>query len=374
MNRFRLSVPPLDRSPADMHKPKFITIILLSLPLFAACEDEPQSLPAGGWGGATKVVTQQIALRPLVDEIEALGTAKANESVEIRPRISSLITRILFEEGQFVEEGDLLVELENSEIRAGLALAEASLSESRSLYNRSKELESTQAISASNLEALLAQVKVDEANVEAARAKLSHTRVRAPFSGRIGLRRVSPGSFVNTDSVITTLDDVSVIKLDFSVPETFVNVVRQGMNIAAHSLVFPEQDFNGTVASIDTRLDPVSRAVEVRAVIPNDDGLLKPGMFMTVDLQRDRGDVMMAPEQAIVPEGSRQYVYVVSDSLVEKRLVQLGRRIPGYVVIAEGLAAGERVVTEGTHKVREGARVETLEAKAAMSETPADAR
>ena len=357
-----------------MYKPKSITVIILSLPLFAACDDEAQGPPAGGWGGASKVVTQQIELRPLVDEIEALGTAKANESVEIRPRISSLVTRILFEEGQFVEEGDLLVELENSEIRAGLALAEASLSESRSLYNRSKELESTQAISASNLEALLAQVKVDEANVEAARAKLSHTRVRAPFSGRIGLRRVSPGSFVNTDSVITTLDDVSVIKLDFSVPETFVRVVRQGMSIAAHSLVFPDQDFDGTVASIDTRLDPVSRAVEVRAVIPNDDGLLKPGMFMTVDLQRDRGDVMMAPEQAIVPEGSRQYVYVVSDGVVEKRQVQLGRRIPGYVVIAEGLAAGESVVTEGTHKVRDGATVETLEAKAALSETPANAR
>jgi membrane fusion protein (multidrug efflux system) len=146
------------------------------------------------------------------------------------------------------------------------------------------------------------------------------------------------------------------------------------MNIVAHSLVFPEQDFNGTVASIDTRLDPVSRAVEVRAMIPNDDGLLKPGMFMTVDLQRDRGDVMMAPEQAIVPEGSRQYVYVVSDGVVEKRQVQLGRRIPGYVVIAEGLAAGESVVTEGTHKVRDGAQVETLEAKAAMSDAPAGGR
>jgi membrane fusion protein (multidrug efflux system) len=346
---------------------KFVTLISLSLAFFAACSDEPQNRPAGAWGGAAKVVTQRIELQPLVDEIEALGTARANESVEIRPRISSLITRILFEEGQFVEHGDPLVELENSEIVAGLALAEASLSESRSLYNRSKELESTQAISASNLEALFAQVKVDEANVEAARAKLSHTRVRAPFSGRIGLRRVSPGSFVDTDTVITTLDDVSVIKLDFSVPETFVNVVRQGMTIIAHSLVFPDRDFNGTVASIDTRLDPVSRAVEVRAVIPNEDGLLKPGMFMTVDLQRDRGDVLMAPEQAIVPEGSRQYVYVVTDGLAEKRQVLLGRRIPGYVVVSDGLSAGETVVTEGTHKIRDGAQVESLEANVAVS-------
>jgi membrane fusion protein (multidrug efflux system) len=355
-----------------MSSVKFVTLISLSLAFFAACSDEPQNRPAGAWGGAAKVVTQRIELQPLVDEIEALGTARANESVEIRPRISSLITRILFEEGQFVEQGDPLVELENSEIVAGLALAEASLSESRSLYNRSKELESTQAISASNLEALFAQVKVDEANVEAARAKLSHTRVRAPFSGRIGLRRVSPGSFVNTDTIITTLDDVSVIKLDFSVPETFVNVVRQGMTINAHSLVFPDRDFNGTVASIDTRLDPVSRAVEVRAVIPNEDGLLKPGMFMTVDLQRDRGDVLMAPEQAIVPEGSRQYVYVVTDGLAEKRQVLLGRRIPGYVVVSDGLSAGETVVTEGTNKIRDGAQVESLEANVAVSGEPPD--
>ncbi len=355
-----------------MRNPGFLTLLSFALPLFAACSEEPQERAAAGWGGAAKVVTQRIELRPLVDEIEALGTARANESVEIRPRISSLVTRILFEEGQFVEQGSLLVELENSEIVAGLALAEASLSESRSLYTRSKELESTRAISASNLEALLAQVKVDEANVEAARAKLSHTRIRAPFSGRIGLRRVSPGSFVNTDTIISTLDDVSVIKLDFSVPETFVNVVRQGMNIVAHSLVFPDRDFSGTVASIDTRLDPVSRAVEVRAVIPNEDGLLKPGMFMTVDLQRDRGDVLMAPEQAIVPEGSRQYVFVVTSGLAEKRQVQLGRRIPGYVVISDGLAAGEIVVTEGTHKVRDGAQVESLGANVAVSDGSPD--
>ena len=348
------------------------TLMAACLSLVVACSDEPQNRQAGGWGGTAKVVTEQIELRPLVDEIEALGTAKANESVEIRPRISSLVTRILFEEGQFVEKGDLLLELENSEIVAGLALAEAALSESRSLYNRSKELESTQAISASSLEALLAQVKVDEANVEAARAKLRNTLVRAPFSGRIGLRRVSPGSFVNTDTIITTLDDVGIIKLDFSVPETFVNVVSENMTVVAHSLVFPDRDFNGTVASIDTRVDPVSRAVEVRAVIPNEDGLLKPGMFMTVDLQRDRGDVLLAPEQAIVPEGSRQYVFVVDDGIAKKRQVQLGRRIPGFVVVSDGLAAGETVITEGTLKVRDGVQVESFDENVAVTGTPTD--
>jgi len=350
-----------------------LPVFLLSLVLASGCDTRPPNAASGGPGDAAKVVTQRIELRPLVDEIEALGTARANESVEIRPRVSSLVTRILFDEGQFVEQGDLLVELENSEIVAGLALAEASLSESRSLYNRSKELESTQAISAATLEGLLAQVKVDEANVEAARAKLRNTLVRAPFSGRIGLRRVSPGSFVNTDTVITTLDDVKLIKLDFSVPETFVNVVTESMKIIAHSLVFPDREFTGTVASIDTRLDPVSRAIEVRAIIPNDDGALKPGMFLTVDLQRDRGDVLLAPEQAIVPEGTQQFVFVVSDGVAEKRRVQLGRRIPGYVVIAEGIAAGESVITEGIHKVRNGVTVESFDPNEAVSGTPMEA-
>lgn len=331
---------------------------LALLAVLAGCEKEPAKSARGSWGGAAKVITVQVEMRPMVDEIQALGTAGANESIEIQPRISSLIERIAFTEGQLVEQGDLLVELENNEIVAGLALARASLSESQSLYNRSKSLANTQAISASNLEGLLAQVRVDEAQVEAAKARLDNTVIRAPFSGRVGLRRVSPGSFVSSSTVITTLDDISKIKLDFSVPETFLTVLSEGMSIAAHSLVYPDQVFVGTVASIDTRLDPVSRAVQVRALIPNADGKLKPGMFMSVDLKRDRGDVLVAPEQAIVPEGSNQYVFVVSDGVAEKRQVQLGRRIPGFVVIANGLIAGEAIITEGTHKVRDGTQVE----------------
>jgi len=331
---------------------------LAVLAIIAACDKGPATGARGSWGGAARVVTQEVELQPVVDEIQALGTARANESIEIQPRVSSLIERVLFEEGQLVSAGDLLVELENSEIVAGLALAKASLSESLSLYNRNKSLADTQAVSASNLEELFAQVRVDEAQVEAAQARLDNTVIRAPFSGRVGLRRVSPGSFVSNSTIITTLDDVDTIKLDFSVPETFFAVLSEGMNIAAHSLVYPDRVFRGTVASIDTRVDPVSRAVQVRAIIANSDGALKPGMFLSVDLQRDRGMQLLAPEQAIVPEGSIQYVYVVADGVAEKRAVQLGRRIPGYVVIASGLAAGEAVITEGTHKVRDGSKVE----------------
>ena len=349
-----------------------LTATTIAAALFlSACDSEESAAERGGWGGGTTgVVTATVDLQPLVDEIEALGTARANESIEIQPRISSLVETIAFEEGQIVKTGDLLVELERSEIVAGLAIAEANLSESKSLYDRSTTLASTQAISASNLEQLLAQVKVNEAEVMAAKARLENTFIRAPFSGRVGLRRVSPGSFVNSQTVITTLDDVSVIKLDFSVPETFVTSLSEGMAIKARSVVFPDRVFDGQVLSVDTRLDPVSRSVRARALIPNDAGLLKPGMFLTVDLQRDRGEVLVAPEQAIVPEGTQQFVFVVNDGVVEKRAIRLGRRIPGFVVVSEGLSPGETVVTEGTGKVREGSQVESVNQASAIA--PAD--
>ena len=362
--------PPIRHKIDPMLQVRNLSLILLSLPVLGGCDDDPAAGARDGWGGPVKVVTQRVQLQPLIDEIEALGTARANESIEIQPRISSLIERITFEEGQLVEQGDLLVELENSEIVAGLALAEASLSESRSLYRRSKSLADSQAISASNLEQLLAQVEVDEAQVEAARARLANTVIEAPFAGRIGFRRISPGSFVDTSTVITTLDDVSKIKLDFSVPEAFLTVVSEGMRIKAHSLVYPDRIFEGTVASIDTRLDPVARSVQVRAIIPNENNALRPGMFMTVDLQRDRGEVLVAPEEAIVPESGSQFVFVVADGIAEKRTVELGRRVPGFVVIESGLSDGEAVITEGTHKVHHGSAVEVPASAAARTTTP----
>jgi membrane fusion protein (multidrug efflux system) len=328
--------------------------------LASGCEGD-RDVPANNQVRPINVIATRLELQDLIDEIQALGTAGANESVQITPRIASIVTRIAFEEGQRVKRGDLLVELENSEIRAGLAVAEAALSETRGLYNRSVSLASTQAISASNLEQLQAAMQVNEAQVEAAKARLANTMIRAPFDGRIGLRRVSPGSFVDTSTVITTLDDTEVIKLDFSIPEAFLGVVAEGLNIVARSLVYPDQLFVGKVASIDTRLDPVARSVQVRAVLPNPDGHLKPGMFLTVNLQRDRGPVLVAPEAAIVPERGLQYVYRVVDGKAVQQEVTLGRRAPGLVEIVAGVSAGDLLITEGTHKVRDGSFVEIVE-------------
>ena len=338
-------------------------LLAAALAGLAACSsgDGDSEGPGGrGQRGPTGVITVVLEAQSIVDEIEALGTARANESVEIKPRVASIVTRIGFTEGDTVRQGDVLVELENSEIRANLAVADAALTESRSLYERSQSLASTRAISEANLEQLRAAMQVDEATVEAARARLANTVIRAPFTGRVGLRRISPGGFVDTNTVITTLDDTDTIKLDFTIPETFLPVVQEDMEIAARSLVYPDREFEGRVDSVDTRLDPVSRSVQVRAVLPNADNVLKPGMFLTVDLKRDRGRQVVAPEEAIVPEGRDQFVYVVRDGVAHKQRVVLGRRVPGAVVILEGAVAGDEVVSEGTQKVRDGAPVAPL--------------
>ena len=350
-----------------MHKRMNLPVVAVvaAIALSAGCEGDAVT-DTQNETAITKVITHVAEPQRLLDEIQALGTARANESVEIRPRISSVVTRVAFTEGQLVRKGDLLVELENNEVRAGLAVAVAALSESRSTYNRSESLASTQAISASSLEQLRAAMQVNEAQVAAARARLENTVIRAPFTGRVGLRRVSPGGFVDTSTVITTLDDTDIIKLDFSIPETFLTVVANDMSIAAQSLVYPGRTFDGTVESIDTRLDPVARSVQVRAVLENPDGALKPGMFLTVDLQRDRGEVLVAPEEAIVPERDEQYVFQVVDGKAVKRRVTLGRRVPGLVEIIGGISAGDLLITEGTHKIMDGSAVEVVNRHAAQ--------
>jgi membrane fusion protein, multidrug efflux system len=161
--------------------------------------------------------------------------------------------------------------------------------------------------------------------------------------------------------VITTLDDTSVIKLDFSVPENFLSSLREGLSVRATAPAFPGRTFTGKVASIDSRVDMNTRSVTVRALLANEDGALRPGMFLNVSLANDERAALMIPEQALAPEADRQYVYVVNDGKAERREVRIGGRSPGSVEVLAGLTAGERVIVEGTQKVRDGAPVRTTE-------------
>ncbi len=307
------------------------------------------------------VLMETVRAQSFPYEIEALGTANANEAVSITAKVSNLITAIHFEEGQQVHRGRVLVELDGAQAKADLAAARAELSDSRSQYRRAEELRATQALSQSELERLESALLANEARVQAAEARVADTVIRAPFDGRVGLRRVSVGSLISPGTVITTLDDTRTIKLDFSVPENFMSVLRKGMSIVAGSSAWPQHEFRGEVASIDSRVDPVTRSVTVRAHIPNSEGLLKPGMFLTLRLQQPRENVVMISEEALVPQEGRQFVFVVEEATVRKREVSVGRRKPGEAEILSGLAPGERIVVEGTQRVDEGTQVREID-------------
>lgn len=312
------------------------------------------------------VVMTEAVERMLVDEVEALGTTRAREAVEIAPRIASVITAIRFREGEMVEAGAVLVELDNAEERASLAEAEATVIDSRAQFRRAKELLASKTVSESQVQQLEATMNADEARLRAAQARFEQTLVRAPFTGRVGLRQVSPGSLVSPGTVITTLDDLSSVRLDFTVPESFLGVLQSGLAIRAESVAFEGSAFEGTVATINTRVDPVTRAVTIRADLPNDDGLLKPGMFLTVRLAGQARARVVVPEAALVPEGDRQMVYTVRDGRSWRTEVVVGRRLRGEVEILDGLKAGDSVVIEGTQKVANGGRVTAAEPVATL--------
>lgn len=338
----------------------------LTLALWRAGSSGAPGSPGGPPGAAragtaaapgTAVVLQQVVRKQFPYEIEALGTARANEAIEVTAKISNRVAAIRFREGQAVHRGDVLVELEGTQSRADLAQAQAALAESKSQYQRSVELFGTKALSQAQLDEIEATLKSNQAKVEASESRLSDTVIRAPFDGRMGLRRVSPGSLVNPGAVITTLDDTSRIKVDFSVPEAMMAALHPGLTVRAETTAYPGHPFQGEVASIDTRVDPVSRAFSVRAVLPNQDGLLKPGMFLTVRVVESSKDAIVVPEEALLPEEGRQFIYVVVDGKAERREIHIGRRRPGEVEVIDGLAVNETIVTEGADKLRPGSTV-----------------
>jgi membrane fusion protein (multidrug efflux system) len=281
--------------------------------------------------------------------------------VDVSSKTSNVVTAIRFRDGEFVKRGQVLVQLDDAQARAEVATAQAVLTESESQYNRSRELMNTQALSKSSFDQLEGTVKANRARLSAATARLEDTVIRAPFSGRVGLRRVSVGTLISPGDVITTLDDTSVIKLDFAVPENLLATLREGLSVRATAPAYPGRTFVGKVASIDSRVDENTRSVTVRALLANEDGALKSGMFLNVSLAKDERSALLIPEEALTPEGERQYVFTVAEGRATRREVRIGGRSPGSVEVLAGLNAGERVVVEGTQKIRDGAPVVAID-------------
>ncbi len=324
----------------------------------AACGKDAPSGPRGPGSKPVAVTTTTIAASPWTDTIEALGTAKANESVTITAKVTETVERVQFEDGDFVDAGEVLVDLSGRAELAGLEEARAAYKEAQQQHDRQAGLVEQGTIPRSQLDTQVALRDAARARMDAIRARLSDRVITAPFAGVLGFRQVSPGTLVTPGTVIATLDDVSTIKLDFSVPETLLASLAPGQSVVAKSAAFAGREFRGTVSSIDSRVDPVTRAVIVRATIPNPDAVVRPGMLLTVELYEPERDALVIPELALTQVGTDAFVYRVKpDASVEQVRVEVGARRRGEVEIVEGLAAGDRIVVEGTVKLRPGAKI-----------------
>jgi len=304
------------------------------------------------------VVTAAARIGPVVETYGAIGNASANEAVVITAKVPGLVKAINFKEGESVEAGTVLVELDHRELKAMAIAAEADVRNARQNYDRTVRLAKTDNAPQARVDELRATLEAAEARAEATRARLADMTVIAPFSGRLGLRRISVGTLIQAGTVITTLDDMSVIKMDFSVPETLLAAVQPGQTVEAKTDAFPERKFAGTVRTVDSRIDPATRAFQVRAEIPNPEGTLKPGMLLTLELTLARREAaVLIPEEALVPQGTKQFVFTVEDGKARRREVEIGTRMKGTVEIRSGIDGSAVVLVGGTQRVRDGTPV-----------------
>ncbi len=318
--------------------------------------------PGGPPGGfAVPVEAEAVTIGRIAEEILAVGSLRSNESVLLRPEVAGRIAAIDFAEGARVKAGETLVQLDDSVPRAELAQAEANLALAQANSARAQELFARGAGSAAARDQATATLRTGLATVELARARLGKYRLLAPFDGIVGLRRASPGEFVNVGQEIVNIESIDPIKLDFRVPEVALAAIRPGQALTVRVDAFPGRSFPGEIYAIDPAADSAGRSIAVRAVLPNPDGVLRPGLFARVVLTvREEPEAVLVPEAAVVPFGGRILVMKVVDGKATPQPVTLGLRRDGKVQITEGLAAGDVVITAGQMKAAPGAAVAVM--------------
>ncbi len=323
-----------------------------------------KAMEKGGPGGrAPSVVVGRAETTSIVDSIEAVGTALANEQADLNSTVTERISRINFSDGQYVPRGAVIAELVRSEQSANLNESQARLREAQSQMNRLRQLQKQGFATRARIDEQQAAIDVARAQSAQATSQIGDRVIRAPFSGWLSLRRISPGTVVNAGTTIVTIVDHSTIKLDFTVPETYLPALKAGLQIAATAAAFPGETFRGTIATIDPLLDPVTRSVTARAILPNPDLRLRPGMLMTVDIKSPARQALTVPELAVIGEGSGAYVWRVdAESEAVRVPVKAGSRRDGRVEIVSGLNPGDRIVAEGTVKLRGPGLIRPVEA------------
>lgn len=321
--------------------------------------------------GPAPVTVAAAEVRPLSDRIEALGTLRANESVNLTANVTEIVSDIEFQDGQRVKKGQVLARMEKDETHALLDEAVSTAEEAQRQYERTRQLSTQGAASTAQLDEARRVSETARARQLAIESRIKDRVITAPFDGVIGLRNISAGALVRPGDLIATIDDDAVMKLDFTVPASLLGSLRTGAPIEARAAAFGDRVFSGEVSSVDSRIDPVTRSVIVRATLPNPDRLLRPGLLMAVELLSSPRDALLIPEEAVLPQGRNAFAMTVEESsgapVARRTAITLGTRRDGMVEVLSGLQPGARVITHGATRAMDGAAVEIQAAKQAQA-------
>ncbi len=305
-----------------------------------------------GCGFTGQVVAQRLAF---AERLSAIGTTSAREAVTLRAKVSAIVTEILFRDGEKVPAGKILLRLDDREVQSELAEAEARLRNARQLLERALKLKRSRNIPQARVDELAAQEAIEKAAMERIRTRLRDYTIRAPFAGRLGLSDIGHGALLRPGDAITTLDDASIVRLRFDVPETLLAGLRTGLDFTARSVAYPKRRFTGRITAIDSRIDPVTRAITVIGEIGNRDGILRPGMFLSVDMTLgEKRPGIFVPESAVLLSTGGTYLFAIRDGRARRISVRTGRRRGHLVEVLSGLDEGEMVVTAGGDRLRDG--------------------
>lgn len=319
----------------------------------------PAGGPPGGFAMAVEIA--KVSSVSLDDEVTAVGSLKSVDSVVLRPEVSGRVAAIRFADGQKAAKGAVLIELDAQTQAAELQQAMANLGLAEANMKRNEELIQKKFVSQRALDESRAQLKVQEASVALASARLGKMSLRAPFAGVVGLRSVSVGDYVKEGQELVNFEGVTTLKVDFRLPELHLAKLAKGQHVELTSDAMPGKRYAATVDAIDPLIDANGRSLAVRATLDNAQGALRPGMFVRVRLVfASRQNVLTIPEQALVPAAQGISVFVVTDGKVKQTPVKTGQRQAGSVEIVEGLQAGDSVVTAGQLKLRDGAAVKPV--------------
>ena len=327
----------------------------------SACGGEPGGGPSAGGGArpddAIRVITQTVRMERERTGIEAVGTARARSTAVIYPEAGGVVMAVPFTTGSHVEEGDVLLRLDDREERLAVDLARVAVQEAEQLLARYRRIENTGAVSASQIDE--ARTTLDAARIELQQAQiaLGERTVRAPFAGHVGLTDVDPGSRITASTPIAQLDDRSILFVDFAPAEQVFGRLREGDTVTATPFADPNLAVEAEVIAVDSRIDPARRTFTVRARIDNADDILRPGMSFRVSFTIEGQAYPRVPEAAIIWGGSGSYIWGVDGETAFRIPVDIVSRREGHVLVRADLPAGTRIITEGVQKVREGSRI-----------------